>query len=123
MTTWKLINEERRQAAALLKKNINQRFTYPIIEKVEFIKNQIHVPVIVLSVTDSMPLYMKLGYWLKMKQKKHSFMTWQDFLRRGTDEPQMAGNHAAPAVIVYTSGTTGEPKGVLLCNDGLNAVV
>ena len=35
----------------------------------------------------------------------------------------MANDHAAPAVIVYTSGTTGEPKGVVLSNDSFNAVI
>lgn len=93
------------------------------LEKVEAIKDKLHIPVVMLSVADSMPVYVRLGYCLKAKPKKHMFMTWQGFLKQNTDKPPLATDHAAPAVIVYTSGTTGEPKGVLLCSDGLNAVV
>ena len=93
------------------------------LEKVEAIKAKLRVPVVVLGVADSMPPHIKLVYKLKTKPKKHTFATFWDFLKQGEDEPPMATDHAAPAVIVYTSGTTGEPKGVLLCSDGLNAVV
>ena len=93
------------------------------LEKVEAIKDKLHIPVVMLSVADSMLVYVRLGYCLKAKPKKHMFMTWQGFLKQNTDKPPLATDHAAPAVIVYTSGTTGEPKGVLLCSDGLNTVV
>ena len=93
------------------------------LEKVEAIKTKLRVPVVVLEAVDSMPLYLKQGYRIKAKPKKHTFMTWQGFLKQSEVNPLLATDHAAPAVIVYTSGTTGEPKGVLLCNEGLNIVV
>lgn len=91
------------------------------LDKVEAIKSKLNVPVVVLGVADSMPPHVKLGYRLKVKPKKHTFMTWQGFLKQNVDEPPLATDHAAPAVIVYTSGTTGEPKGVVLSSDALNA--
>ena len=93
------------------------------LEKVEAIKAELRVPVVVLGVADSMPPHIKLVYRLKVTPKKHMFMTWRNFLKQGAEEISMSTDHEAPSVIVYTSGTTGEPKGVLLCSDGINKVV
>ena len=94
------------------------------VEKLDEIKAEIAVPVVVLGVSDSMPAHMKLGYKLKARTPKHDYMTWKAFLARGDASalPAPASDHAAPAVIVYTSGTTGEPKGVVLNGDNLNSV-
>ena len=92
------------------------------LEKVETIKAKLCVPVVVLGVADSMPLHIKLGYFLKAKPKKHAFIAWRGFLRQGASEAPMTTDHAAPAVIVYTSGTTGEPKGVILSSYNITSI-
>lgn len=92
------------------------------LEKAEAIKADLHVPVVVLGVANSMSLPIKLGYYLRAKPKKHTYITWWDFLRQGASEAPKTADHAAPSVIVYTSGTTGEPKGAVLSNDALNAI-
>ena len=92
------------------------------LDKVEAIKSKLNVPVVVLGVADSMPPHIKLGYRLKEKSKKHTSLTWQEFLRKSVINPPLASDHEAPAVIVYSSGTTGEPKGVVLSNSSITAV-
>ena len=93
------------------------------LERVNRIKGSIAMPVVVLSVAGSMPLQIKLGYLLKVKSNKHAFLTWNDFLSKGIAPVPMAMEPSVPAVIVYTSGSTGEPKGVVLGNDSLNTAV
>ena len=86
------------------------------------IKDELNVPVIVLGVADSMPLYLKMGYHLKVKAVKHVFLTWKILLEKTTNEHFASTDMDAPALIVYTSGTTGNPKGVLLSGNRLNAI-
>ena len=93
-------------------------------EKIETIRDQISTPIVMLSVADSMPIYMKAAYRLKTKKPK-GYMDWKAFISSGNAAilPEMSTEHETMAVIVYTSGTTGEPKGVMLPDDALNALV
>ena len=97
------------------------------LEKINQIFDRLNLDnVIVVSPSDSMNTVMRAGYRLKTRKSKFrkQYIPYGRFIKMGIGNVKDAPyNPNEPAVIVYTSGSTGEPKGVVLGNDNLNAVV
>ena len=83
---------------------------------------------ITVSVSDSMPLHIKAAYDVLNGYKNITFskqrIGWKDFIRLGYSytkeiDDDFKGKDAA--CILYSGGTTGTPKGVILTNLNINA--
>ncbi|QNL44817.1 AMP-binding protein [Oscillibacter hominis] len=85
---------------------------------------------IVTGAADELPGAVRAGYYLKEGRKikpipaRANVLKWRDFLRRGDYiEIYKVDRHAEdPAVILYSGGTTGTTKGILLTNRNFNAL-
>jgi len=96
-------------------------------DKVEKLDIAQESKVIMLEMALSMPLHVKLGFALKEKKIPKSFkhLTWKDFVNTSNRQEESISftyQKNWPALIEYTGGTTGEPKGVVLSNDNINSV-
>jgi len=87
---------------------------------------------VVVSARNSMPLLLGVGYFLtqgyKIKKPKHDehYIYWNEFLLKGYlyhGQVEVKCNPKAPSVILHSGGTTGNPKGILLCDYNFNAIV
>lgn len=85
---------------------------------------------IVTSVADELSAPVRAGYYIKEGHKikpipkRANVLQWKDFLRRGDYiDIYKVNRHADdPAVILYSGGTTGTTKGILLTNLNFNAL-
>ena len=82
--------------------------------------------VVNMSLAESMPLHIKTVFKLKTKvQKCDKFMSWKDFVALAEGQPPVKVFKFVPgrfSYLAHTGGTTGEPKGVMLCDEGLNGI-
>lgn len=82
--------------------------------------------VVNMSLAESMPLHIKTVFKLKTKvQKCEDFMSWKDFVALAEGQPPVKVFKFVPgrfSYLAHTGGTTGEPKGVMLCDEAINGV-
>jgi len=84
---------------------------------------------IIIPVCNEMPTFMGILAGLKMNKKldyNDTLVPWKTFLKSGkgfsgTDDAPY--EESAPLIMVYSSGTTGASKGIVLTNDGINATI
>ena len=86
---------------------------------------------IIASVKDALKPLLKLGYSLTEGRKipalpaNGNYVTWKKFLAGGKTfpgDPRVKRAAEQPAVILYSGGTTGVTKGILLSNLNFNAL-
>ena len=83
---------------------------------------------VIVSVADSMPIPMKIAANLKNKETiKYSekIISFADFIKSGNSAqvlPDAEYEEQQPVIMVYSSGTTGASKGIVLTNDSVSAI-
>ena len=101
--------------------------SYPKVEAI--IKNTKLEQLVVVSPTRSMDIMVRAIYKLTKGRKNHikksqRVITWDQFLSKANKfvgNPHARVNASDDAVIMYSGGTTGKPKGIILSNLNFNA--
>lgn len=86
--------------------------------------------IVVASASENMKLNKKFLYYLSKGRKMHlpesdMILTWNEFINKSNDyqdEYITKKKETDPAVILYSGGTSGKPKGILLSNLNFNAL-
>lgn len=83
----------------------------------------------VVSAVSSMPNYLKCFVSHKLREKiqyTEKIVKWKEFITRYHGLPVAETDvyeKEQPFIMVYSSGTTGASKGIVLTNDGINALI
>ena len=96
--------------------------TYPKIENIK-LKN-----IIICEVSNSMNGFMQFFYNVKNKknmQYKGNVIKWSSFIKHSNDviNTHVSRSQNSPSVIIYSGGTTGRQKGIILSNLCFNSLV
>lgn len=92
---------------------------YPQIEKAA--QNTKVEKIISIPIDTSMPVFMKMVVGYKNRHIKDTGRPWKDFIMAATGKSEDAAILPNDmAIIEYTGGSTGVPKGVMLSNKALN---
>ena len=98
--------------------------------KVQPILNDLCVKkTVVIPVCNEMPGITKLIASVKLKRNieyNDAVIKWSEFIKNGKtieNSSDAVYEKDVPLVIVYSSGTTGASKGIVLTNDGINATI
>jgi len=84
---------------------------------------------VIISVCNEMPKAMGILAGIKMNKKicyDENVLSWSKFIKLGelienTNDAEYEKDR--PLIMVYSSGTTGASKGIVLTNDGINATI
>lgn len=87
--------------------------------------------IVVVSPADSLPIVKKQAFklknWMegKIVELQSNCLRWDEFIKAGENKELKVAHYKKNSccVIVHTGGTTGVPKGVMLSNDNINALV
>lgn len=84
----------------------------------------LNVPIVVMYVSDALPLLKSILYRTAKEKVPLKGIRWKDFLEKGKEQSFSAyeGTGDDLAVIMYSGGTSGESKGVMLTNRNFNAL-
>lgn len=119
-----------------LVENVNSKvmltfdLVYPKIAEIEW-KSPCNPLMIIAHISDALPFYLRAIYRFKAEKKidynpSHSTIEWKDFIQKGKMRKEVLpvddGKGEDVAIILYSGGTTGLPKGVMLQNFAFNAM-
>lgn len=89
--------------------------------------------IVIIPATNSIPLPLSKVLYLRSKARiilkethEKKYFSYSDFTKLGADyngKLDFPYQEDTPTVMVYSSGTTGASKGILLTNDSINAII
>lgn len=112
----------------------NAQYLFVMDEMISYIEDVVGQTcistIVVLPIKESMKRAYKIVMGMTQKKKRytlgHKLYTWERFIHTGENykgETEIEYERNLPVIMVYSSGTTGASKGIVLTNDGVNATI